>query len=410
MLNNSDQTFFIQIIIWTTANGISMIAVWTLLIAILRSPKVRSSAFNLYLVFCLIPDAYKNTSGFFANLLNMLMTDGSPNACKVIGWNDVYWWTANLWMAFAVFLQLHRMLQANVRAQRYDPPKLKRVILESTAIHIFSILMATLTVVPADFIPKATAASGCEAFPGMGNMKQNYFYWAFFMPVTTLIPTFLVTLLCIHICWKGLLPVNGKSRSLLFYFARLLAVIYIVAIAVVVSFFFQHNWAQAIAFAVFNLVGLFQVCLALFKKDVRKAFVQFVTCNQPDDAFDPSRHQNDNIDSTPGDRRPTFTFFQSRRSLFRSSGRSRQGSLFGTFVVPLPKHREERDLGTSKVRGSDGTGQTNDAKQELDLEKGLSTRKIQFEDEDVLANARAKDGKKGNDIPTEKKAQGIQVV
>ena len=329
----------------------------------------------------------------------MLMTDGSPNACKVIGWNDVYWWTANLWMAFAVLIQLHRMLQANVRVQRYDPPKLKRVILESTAIHIFSILMATLTVVPLDFIPKATAASGCEAFPDMGNTKQNIFYLAFFMPVTTLIPTLLVTLLCIHICWKGLLPVNGKSRSLLFYFARLLAVIYIVAIAVVVSFFFQHNWAQAIAFAVFNLVGLFQVLLALFKKDVCKAFVQFVTCKQPDDELDPSRQQNDNINSTPEDRRPTFTLFQSRRSLFHSSGRSRRSSLFGTFVVPFPKHREEKDLGTTEVRGSGGSGKTNVTEQELDLEKGLSTRKIQFEGEDNLVNAGANEDQQGNDIP-----------
>ncbi|KAL7526251.1 hypothetical protein ACHAXR_001399 [Thalassiosira sp. AJA248-18] len=283
MLNNSDRTLFIQLIIWTAANGISALFVWALLIAIVRSPKVRSSSFNLYLVFCLLPDAYKNLSGFIANLMNIFMENGSPKACKLIGWNDAYWWCANLWMSFAVFLQLHRMLIANKRVQRYNPPRLKRVIIESTTIHIFSIFMASLSLIPRDFIPKATATSGCEAYPEPRNMGQYIFYWSFFMPVTTLVPTFLVSILCIHIWWNALLPVvNEKSRSLLFYFARLLAVIYIVAIAVVVSFFF-HNWVQAIAFAVFNIVGLFQVILALFKKDIRRAWVQLWRCKQPDE-------------------------------------------------------------------------------------------------------------------------------
>jgi len=284
MVNNSDQTFFIQLIIWTTANGISMIAVWALLISIARSPKVRSSPFNLYLVFCLVPDAYKSLSGFVANLTNMLMENGSANACKVIGWNDAYWWCANLWMAFAVFVQIHRMLRATKRVQRYNPPKVKRVIAESLAIHAFSIFMASLTLLPLDFIPKASAMSGCEAYPEPGNRGQTIFYWSFFMPMTTVIPTFLVTVLCIHIWWNKLLPPKNdeKSRSLLFYFARLLAVIYIVAIVVVVSFFFQ-NWVQAIAFAFGNLVGLFQVYLALFKKDIKKAWVQLWTCKQSDE-------------------------------------------------------------------------------------------------------------------------------
>ena len=40
------------------ASGISAISVWSLQFAILRNPKVRSNTFNLYLVFCLAPDAF----------------------------------------------------------------------------------------------------------------------------------------------------------------------------------------------------------------------------------------------------------------------------------------------------------------------------------------------------------------
>ncbi|KAL7427196.1 hypothetical protein ACHAXH_000571 [Discostella pseudostelligera] len=283
MVNNSNPTFFAQLIIWTTANGISTVSVWALLYAILRSPKVRSNSFNLYLVFCLAPDAYKNLAGFCANLANLVMDTGSPKACTVIGWNDAYWWCASLWMSFSVFVQIYRMLMANKRARRYIPPTMKRVTIDSVIIHVISIIMATFTVIPADALPKATPNSGCEAYPASGNRAQLIFYWVFFMPVTALIPTVLVTLLCFHIWWKDLLPrQNAKSRSLLFYFARLLATIYLVIIAVVISYAFDStgNWVQAIAFTIFNLIGLFQVILALFKKDVRNVFLETWCCQK----------------------------------------------------------------------------------------------------------------------------------
>ena len=316
MVNNSNPTFFAQLIIWTTANGISAVAVLALLFSILRSPKVRSNSFNLYLVFCLVPDAYKNIAGFAANLANMLMDTGSKHACTVIGWNDAYWWCSSLWMSFSVFVQIYKMLMANKRARRYTPPTMKRVTMESLLIHAFSIIMASLTVLPVEVIPAATPASGCEAFPEPGNKPQQIFYWVFFMPLTALIPTLAVTYLCFHIWWKQLLPrQNAKSRSLLFYFARLLATIYLVIIAVIISFFFS-NWVQAIAFTIFNLIGLFQVCLALFKKDIRNVFLETWCCQKHADSAMTTVSQDHHEDGKASDRRAsigigTFTLFQS---------------------------------------------------------------------------------------------------
>ena len=53
-------------------------------------------------------------------------------------------------------------------------------------------------------------------------------------------------------------------------------------VAVVVSFFFT-NWVQAIAFTIFNLVGLIQVCLALLKKDIRNVFLSTWCCQNHDE-------------------------------------------------------------------------------------------------------------------------------
>jgi len=256
-----------------------MVAVWALLIAIFRSPKVRTSPYNLYLVFCLLPDAYINLSGFVANLTNVLTDAGTPNVCKVFGWNDPYWWCSNLWMSFSVILEINNMFMANKMVRRYKPPAARRVILQSTAIHTFSVLMASLTLIPVDFIPNASFASECAAYPEPGNTKQLIYFWAFFIPVTVIIPTILVTALCVNIWWKKLLPPMGeKSRSLLFYFARLIGVLYIVFGAVLVSSALGSDWVSAIAFAVFKLVGLMQVCLALLKKDIKNAWIQMWCC------------------------------------------------------------------------------------------------------------------------------------
>ncbi len=347
MVNNSNQTFFIQLIIWTTANGISAVSVWALLYAILRSPKCRSNSFNLYLVFCLVPDAYKNLAGFAANLANLLRDNGSPYACVVIGWNDAYWWCASLWMSFSVFVQIYKMLMANKRARRYIPPTMKRVTIDSVMIHVFSIGMASLTPLKnVEVIPYPTPESGCEAFPEPGNRPQEIFYWAFFMPVTALIPTLLVTLLCFHIWWKQLLPrQNAKSRSLLFYFARLLATIYLVIIAVIVSFFFS-NWVQAIAFTIFNLIGLFQVCLALVKKDIRSVFLETWCCRkQVESTTTVSQELQD--DAKPSGRIRTFTVFQS----FMQSMKKNKGTTFNGEGEENKIIAEENEVDSGEVTG-----------------------------------------------------------
>jgi hypothetical protein len=309
MVNNSDRTFFIQLILWTSANGISMISTWALIIAIARSPKARSISFNVFLIFSILPDAYKNTSGFFSNLANLLMEDGSPNACTVIGWNDAYWWCANSWMASVVFWHLRQLLLANKKTWRHEPPKMSRVIKESIAVQTFSVVMASFTLVPVNWIPKATAMSGCEAYPEEGHTGQHIFYWSFFMPLTSFIPTLWVTALWVEIWWKDLLPINGKSRSLLLYFARLLLVFYVVTLAVIVSFLFG-GWVQAIAFVVFNLVGFLSVCLALLKKDIMRCWKQLWMCQTPDESVD-DEHSEHDTENRPRRKRDVSSLYTS---------------------------------------------------------------------------------------------------
>ena len=134
--------------------GISAISEWALLIAILRDPKVRSNTFNLYLIFSLVPDAYYFLSMTLINVVYLveycgILAGGEewPRRDVIFSirwWNEFYWLSTNMWMSFLVFVQIYKLLTANKRAKRYDPPTRKRVIKDSTIIHICSGVVASL--------------------------------------------------------------------------------------------------------------------------------------------------------------------------------------------------------------------------------------------------------------------------
>eukprot|EP00569_Conticribra_weissflogii_P001902 CAMPEP_0171352092 /NCGR_PEP_ID=MMETSP0878-20121228/40611_1 /TAXON_ID=67004 /ORGANISM="Thalassiosira weissflogii, Strain CCMP1336" /LENGTH=292 /DNA_ID=CAMNT_0011857565 /DNA_START=50 /DNA_END=925 /DNA_ORIENTATION=+ len=247
--------------------------------------------------------------------------------------------------------------------------------------------MASLTLIPLDWIPRATASTGCESFPDVEHKGQLIFYWSFFLPITSLIPTILVTGFSIDVWWKKLLPVNGKTRELIFYFSRLLAVIYMVTIAVIISFFF-HSWVQSIAFVAFNLTGFFQVCLALFKKDVRKAWIRMWKCQNTVEDKVPSSSDGESVSNA--DSMVQFAFLRnSRLGRLRSLARlsSAANSMRDVSFSGKKKRMERVSVDRDSIKRKDG--QVPDE----DIEKGEphASRVHFLADKDDTTNGAADD-------------------
>ena len=266
---------------------VSTISVWSLLIAILRSPKVRSNTFNLYLVFCLAPDAVYflasllNRVTYVVNDVNYAATGEDMvniEALDYIGfWLENYWVSAILWMSFIVFIQIIKLLVANKQTKRYQPPARKRVIIDSTIVHLVSAFFAIVfTMLEWD------------------RWRHEWSYLTnciiFWLPhiVTLFIPTLLMAGMCFGVWWNKLLPTkNARYRSLTLFFARLLASAYLMALLSIVQTVLFWNYPEdyeselaktydftlQIFFCSFYLIGAFQLCLALTKKDIRVAFV-----------------------------------------------------------------------------------------------------------------------------------------
>ena len=285
-------------IVNVVALGLSATSVWALLIAMLRSPKIRSNAFNLYLIFCFASDAFYFLSMLLINLVRLVTAGDDVTLVNLVQqqqqqqqqqqpnhggedggsetttislhlWNELYWLCASLWIAFTVFIQIYKLLVANKQTRRYQSPPLKRVIMESAVVHLSSIIMATIGA-------------------AMVALKFHYMFSALLITVLILggIPMILISSMCFGVWRNKLLPLkNTRYRTLTVFFARLLASTYLLAVLVAIKVSFIV-WDVSKSFAVFvlvifKLVGFFQVCLALSSEDLRNAFVEMCCCRKP---------------------------------------------------------------------------------------------------------------------------------
>jgi hypothetical protein len=188
-------------------------------------------------------------------------------------------------MSFIVFIQIMKLLVANKQTKRYQPPARKRVIIDSTIVHLVSAVFAAVyTLVDWE--------GSRHEWP---DVAYNLMFWIPYIP-TLFLPTLLMAGMCFYVWWNKLLPTNNaRYRSLTLFFARLLASAFVMAILylaqVVVMWCTpdadaepesaaKYEFGRQVTFCILYLMGAFQLCLALTKKDIRVAFVDMWCCRK----------------------------------------------------------------------------------------------------------------------------------
>ena len=220
-------------------------------------------------------------------------------------WFDSYWFSGILWMAIIMFVQIYKLLVANKQTKRYQPLARKRVIIDSSIVHIVSMVFAIV-------FTMVEWARLRHEWPYLTNFLM---WWIPYIP-TLFIPTLLMAGMCFGVWWNKLLPTkNARYRSLTLYFARLLATAYVMAILSIVLALLWWNFpdnpesesAKIYVFAwqvfscIFYLVGAFQLYLALAKKDVRVAFVDMWCCRKNGGVHELCHDKDDNCDDDDND-------------------------------------------------------------------------------------------------------------
>jgi len=268
----------IFVLMWMIANVFSFVPLWFLIAAIVRSKRARGQKFNIYLIFSILSDVLKNSLFFVCNLVNFLSF--KQWACVAIGWGEVFYTCSNYWMGAVVTREIYKMLTATKNMQRVASSKhdttWRTLFLQVTTIHVLALIMAsTFLETSVDWIPDISLETGCEAFPT--NTKESYYFWCFYAFLGMMVPTVYVLYTAFEIYRKDLLPLTGKTRALVLYFFRLIAVFVGFWIVFVVAIFLK-GWYQAIAFVIFNLTGFVSFCFALTKPDVKEACTDLLFC------------------------------------------------------------------------------------------------------------------------------------
>lgn len=147
----------IEFSVIATVTAITGVLVLFMIVALLRSKKVRSKPFNMYLLFSAIPDC---ASGFLCCMTCSLSATKSQYYSEpMCGFQAFYLNFAiisNAWLNALIVFQIHKMLRYSKRCRRYAPPSHKQVVCEATLVYAYAICWGFLSAFNIPFLPQRT--------------------------------------------------------------------------------------------------------------------------------------------------------------------------------------------------------------------------------------------------------------
>ena len=220
----SNKSLFFMWLFWALIAAIAAVLTIIVFTGILRSRRVRSKSFNLYLVFLMIPDIIFSFFCSISCIKNMAVGRyNSAGWCQFQSIYCVFGIGANSWLNAVIARELYNMLLASRNCERYHPPKARTVILQSLAVYLWSFAVAMMTLFQLPFY-KSGLHIGAACLPLAFDRQSEIFFYCFFLPCFALIPL-------IYSCWKVCLvlrnklwPSSERARCLSIYFSRLIIV------------------------------------------------------------------------------------------------------------------------------------------------------------------------------------------
>ena len=276
-----------RMITWWSYAVISMFVsafVLLLLISIVIKPKVRKNPFNLFLIFLIIPDFVLALICGITCILNIRRHEFvSERWCYAQAFYCIWTVGSNAWLNAAIARHLHRMLVLSNRRERYFPPTTRQVVAECLGVYTWLLFVATWIFWP--FLPmRVSMTSGVGCLPHEYDRPSAIFQWLVFIPCLALIPTGFACYVSFDVWYRKLLPPLGKRRELAVYFFRIVAIFLIMWVPSVLLMFllggYLPPWTASVGGSWSHFQGAVSGMASLMKRDIREAFLEFVTCGR----------------------------------------------------------------------------------------------------------------------------------
>lgn len=286
----------VEFSILASINAVTATLVFLLMTAMLRSKKVRSNVFNIYLLAIAFPDFMVSLLCFFTCALSAPQSEFFSE--WMCGFQSFYlnWaFIANAWLNGVVVFQIHKMLRHSQVRRRYIPPTRTQVMTHVALVYTYASVWGFLCGFNIDFLPHSSHLYyGFACMPMEYNRASTLFFWLAYLPLSLGLPLVFAAYAATNIITKGLLPPTGKRRVLSMFLLRLCFLYFAIWLPFLVLFlvgnFVVINqlvfWTGA---AISHLQGLFSVLFCLTNKDIQKSFVNILTCRTDyDDQADSS--------------------------------------------------------------------------------------------------------------------------
>ena len=247
----------------------------SLMLGILIAPKIRKQAFNLYILLLTIPDVVLQLFSTAIMAGRTVAGRYTHHHCEIMVSTTVFSFFSNVWLNSVILYELQILLVKSKRRERARPPSTLRVMKQTLVIYLLGVAAGIYGVY-------LTCKKHRTKLEEKGRYERV-------LLIATLVFYLLPYLHLIYVCfrvWRGnLLPRNGRTRTLGFFFLRVIVLFMTIwAVEIVLSNFERRN--------ISNLEGVFYVnqylrsigsiintWLSLLKPDLRKAFTNFWHCN-----------------------------------------------------------------------------------------------------------------------------------
>mmetsp|Transcript_18410 Transcript_18410/g.42498 ORF Transcript_18410/g.42498 Transcript_18410/m.42498 type:complete len:414 (+) Transcript_18410:187-1428(+) len=250
--------------------------------------KVYNNTLNLYVAFLLLPDAANNFVVFVYGIFEVQL-------CEISGpWRPYYefmiffYFFCNFYLNVVVAQEIYSILEQSSRRKKAKPPPLKKGIAQISLIYVLAILLGIWAIldVPWSFFDRGNFGSPDDgAFSELGS----------FILVGCLIaiPLVYILVICVLIRVKGLLPKDGKTRSVTIFFGRIVVIFFVfylpgVGVNIYCTTLNQRSaryfWMERLNQVFYILQSVVTMYMVSFKDDIWNAVhsnFRVCTCREP---------------------------------------------------------------------------------------------------------------------------------
>jgi len=199
--------------IWTAAAAVDLLFTGTLLVVVLSTPKVRESAFNLYLAALVGPDFLSSCGFVLTNTLNLIYHEYVSSAmCKWQAFYGTFAIAGSFWMNALVAFELYRLLAATKRLRNFVPPPPRVAAARCLGVYAlaaFISAMPSLGMVPVHPMP----LRGLVCLPDPASPDEEPFFLVVYFSLFCVIPLILSLVIAFISWWTGLIRFGDNSRA-----------------------------------------------------------------------------------------------------------------------------------------------------------------------------------------------------